>query len=126
MEILRFDELGRARSFEVRCASSDRKVVTLIRPRRSATVAPVEGTAGGPPSGHAGEQGDVDRKCDWIANLGHELRNPVGAIGVGLELVKFNAPELHRIAPTIEMMQRQVAQIVVLLGERDQLHAIKS
>lgn len=62
-------------------------------------------------------QVDADRKSDWIAMLGHELRNPVGAIGMGLELVKSRAPEVEWLAPTFEMMQRQIKQIVVLLDD---------
>ena len=54
---------------------------------------------------------------EWIAMLGHELRNPVSAIGVGIELVKIQSLDPEQRTKTVDMMQRQVSQIVRLLDD---------
>lgn len=60
---------------------------------------------------------DARRKDEWIAMLGHELRNPVGAIGNAVELLKRGPlpPEQH--GRTVAILQRQVTHIAGLLDD---------
>jgi signal transduction histidine kinase len=65
----------------------------------------------------ADEEPPGQRQTDWLAMLGHELRNPVGAIANGLELVKAGSLDSDGLARTVEMMQRQVSQVEDLLDD---------
>ncbi len=60
---------------------------------------------------------DARRKDEWIAMLGHELRNPVGAIGNGIELLKSAALSAERQTQVIGMMKRQLGHVSGLLDE---------
>lgn len=65
----------------------------------------------------ADEEPPGQRRTDWLAMLGHELRNPVGAIANGLELVKAGSLDSDGLARIVEMMQRQVSQVEDLLDD---------
>src|SRR5690606_30499741 len=54
---------------------------------------------------------------EWMALIGHELRNPVGAIALGIEVVKRSTHDSVESARNIEMMERQVRQIGRLLDD---------
>jgi signal transduction histidine kinase len=54
---------------------------------------------------------EVHIEAQWIAMLGHELRNPLGAIGMGVELMKSESLGAARRLEIIEMIQRQLSQI---------------
>jgi signal transduction histidine kinase len=54
---------------------------------------------------------------EWIALLGHELRNPVGAISLGIETAKRGSVDAAEVTRNIEMMERQVSQITRLLDD---------
>lgn len=54
---------------------------------------------------------------EWIALLGHELRNPVGAIALGIEAAKRGLGDAAELARNIAMMENQVRQITRLLDD---------
>jgi two-component system CheB/CheR fusion protein len=59
---------------------------------------------------------EAGRKDEWTAMLGHELRNPIGAISIGLELLgdgKDPAVQDHARA----VMRRQLDQVRLLLDD---------
>ncbi len=58
---------------------------------------------------------DARRKDEWIAMLGHELRNPIGAIGSGVALLKSESLDAGRRNRTVQMMDRQLLQVAELL-----------
>ena len=56
------------------------------------------------------------RKNEFLAMLGHELRNPLAALTYGLELLAVGtAPE--RIENTRQMMERQLHRMMVMLDQ---------
>lgn len=57
------------------------------------------------------------RKDEWIAMLGHELRNPVGTISNAIELLREDALTPARRAAVVELMRRQTRQIGRLLND---------
>jgi signal transduction histidine kinase/ActR/RegA family two-component response regulator len=58
---------------------------------------------------------DERRKDEFIAMLGHELRNPLAPIGVALELLETSDP--HRLASARDVIARQVGQMERLVGD---------
>lgn len=54
---------------------------------------------------------------EWMALIGHELRNPVGAIALGIEVEKRCDIDTVERRQNIEMMERQVRQIGRLLDD---------
>lgn len=63
------------------------------------------------------DRADAPRSIDAAAIVGHELRNPVSAIGIGIELLKSGELQPNRARQTLDMMQRQVGQIARLLDD---------
>lgn len=59
---------------------------------------------------------DASRKDQWIAMLGHELRNPIGAISNGITLLKTDV-SAERRESLHEMLHRQTRQISRLLDD---------
>ena len=57
------------------------------------------------------------RRTDWLAMLGHQLRNPVGAIANGLEIVQSGSLDSDGLARIVKMMQRQVSHAERLLDD---------
>ncbi len=57
------------------------------------------------------------RKDDFLAMLGHELRNPLGVINTSVELLRWEAPADSTLAEVREMMERQVAHMSRLLDD---------
>ncbi len=57
------------------------------------------------------------RKAEFLALLGHELRNPLASIRMGIELLKRNTPPDASSRRTTDMMQRQVTHMVRLIDE---------
>ncbi|MET0386032.1 MAG: PAS domain S-box protein [Polyangiales bacterium] len=55
------------------------------------------------------------RKDEFLAMLGHELRNPLAAIRNATELVKLIAPEDGRLRRAHEVLERQSAQMSGLI-----------
>ncbi len=60
---------------------------------------------------------DARRKDQWIAMLGHELRNPVGAIGNAVALLKSEPPVSERQSRAVEVIGRQVTHMAGLLDD---------
>lgn len=56
-------------------------------------------------------------KSDFLAILGHELRNPLAPLHAGLELLRRGAPEATRQEQVIEIMHRQVQLLVRLVDD---------
>lgn len=54
---------------------------------------------------------------EWMALIGHELRNPVSAIAFGIEVIKRSDVDAGQGRRSIEMMERQVRQISRLLDD---------
>ena len=57
------------------------------------------------------------RKSEFLATLGHELRNPLAAIRNGLALLRASAGQPEIEAPAKEIMERQVNQMVRLIDD---------
>ncbi|HEX6984029.1 MAG TPA: ATP-binding protein, partial [Planctomycetaceae bacterium] len=61
---------------------------------------------------------DADRrKTEFLATLGHELRNPLAPIRTGLELVKLAGDDPAVVGETLGTMERQVGQMVRLIDD---------
>ncbi|HZD54066.1 MAG TPA: CheR family methyltransferase, partial [Woeseiaceae bacterium] len=60
---------------------------------------------------------DASRKDQRIAMLGHELRNPIGAIANGIELVRQDALDEDRRGKIHQMLKRQIRQVNRLLDD---------
>jgi two-component system CheB/CheR fusion protein len=58
---------------------------------------------------------DDRRKNEFLAMLGHELRNPLSALSHGLELLRGSGGE--RIEPVREMMERQTRRMTAMLDQ---------
>jgi signal transduction histidine kinase len=107
-----FDNAPESDAYRKESSRAERAAPRAIVPRRRAE--PQRASPNGLQEPSPESRIDADLKTDWIALLSHELRNPVGAIGIGLELVKARSSEPQPLA-AVEMMQRQVAQIVSVL-----------
>jgi signal transduction histidine kinase len=57
------------------------------------------------------------RKDEFLATLGHELRNPLAPIRMGLEIMKMAADNREQMQRTREMMVRQTEQLIALVDE---------
>jgi len=61
---------------------------------------------------------DADqRKDEFLATLGHELRNPLSPLITSLELLKMSGPADPGIARAVGVMQRQVSHLVRLVDD---------
>ena len=61
---------------------------------------------------------DADRRKDeFLAMLAHELRNPLAPIRTGLQVVQLYGDDRETTASTLEMMDRQVQQLVRLIDD---------
>lgn len=61
---------------------------------------------------------ESDRKKDeFLATLAHELRNPLAPIRNGLEIARIESPADSRLRRTVEMMDRQLSQLVHLVDD---------
>ena len=56
-------------------------------------------------------------KDEFLAMLGHELRNPLGPIRNGAHLLRQILPEDERVARVLQIIDRQIAHIVRLVDE---------
>lgn len=57
------------------------------------------------------------RKTEFLATLGHELRNPLAPIRTGLELLKVVADDPAQMEETRTMMEKQIQQMVRLIDD---------
>lgn len=65
---------------------------------------------------HADLENERARKNEFLAMLGHELRNPLSALTYGLELLDaVTAPE--KVEKTRQMMARQLHRMMVMLDQ---------
>ncbi len=63
----------------------------------------------------AEQQAQALRKDEWIAMLGHELRNPLGAVSTAVSLLSAGIDSEEERQQIVNLMQRQVQQVDVLL-----------
>jgi signal transduction histidine kinase len=56
-------------------------------------------------------------KDEFLAMLGHELRNPLGPIRNGAHLLRHLVPRDERVTRVLEIIDRQIAHIVRLVDE---------
>src|SRR5690349_11235301 len=62
---------------------------------------------------HLAELSEADqRKDEFLATLGHELRNPLSPLLTSLELLKRGAPEEPTVGRVVGVMQRQASHLV--------------
>ncbi len=57
------------------------------------------------------------RKTEFLATLGHELRNPLAPIRTGLELIRIAGNDTEVITEARNMMERQTLQMVRLIDD---------
>ncbi|WP_166820495.1 PAS domain S-box protein [Thalassoroseus pseudoceratinae] len=57
------------------------------------------------------------RKTEFLATLGHELRNPLAPIRTGLEVMKLSMGDPVAMEETRSMMERQTRQMVRLIDD---------
>jgi PAS domain S-box-containing protein len=57
------------------------------------------------------------RKDEFLATLAHELRNPLAPIRNGIEVLKVAGADPSTSGPVLEMMDRQLAQMVRLVDD---------
>lgn len=57
------------------------------------------------------------RKTEFLATLGHELRNPLAPIRTGLEVIKMRKDDPAALEEICNMMERQIRQIVRLIDD---------
>ncbi|MDP9321004.1 MAG: MEDS domain-containing protein, partial [Chloroflexota bacterium] len=61
---------------------------------------------------------DVDRRKDeFLAMLGHELRNPLAPVSAALEVMRLRADDPLRIGKAREVVERQIAQMTRLVDD---------
>jgi len=66
----------------------------------------------------AADLSDADRrKTEFLATLGHELRNPLAPIRTGLEVMKLISDDPTQLEATRHMMEVQVQQMVRLIDD---------
>jgi PAS domain S-box-containing protein len=57
------------------------------------------------------------RKDEFLATLGHELRNPLAPIRMGLEIMRLAGDDREKLQRTRDMMLRQTEQLITLVDE---------
>ena len=57
------------------------------------------------------------RKDEFLATLGHELRNPLAPIRMGLEIMKMAGDDRQKLQRTRDMMVRQTEQLITLVDD---------
>jgi PAS domain S-box-containing protein len=57
------------------------------------------------------------RKNEFLATLGHELRNPLAALSMGLQLARRKSRAESTLTPDLEMMDRQLTQLARLVDD---------
>ena len=57
------------------------------------------------------------RKDEFLAMLGHELRNPLAPIGIALEIMREAPPHSSHVVWAREAIQRQLAQLTRLVDD---------
>lgn len=60
---------------------------------------------------------DARRKDEFLAMLAHELRNPLAPIRTGLQLLHLCRDDPETMSTTLEMMNRQLQQLVRLIDD---------
>ncbi|MDQ6854167.1 MAG: ATP-binding protein [Actinomycetota bacterium] len=61
---------------------------------------------------------DVDRRKDeFLAMLGHELRNPLAPVSAALEVMRLRADDRLRVGNAREVVERQIAQMTRLVDD---------
>ena len=61
---------------------------------------------------------DVDRRKDeFLAMLGHELRNPLAPVSAALEVMRLRADDPQRIGKAREVVERQIAHMTRLVDD---------
>ncbi|MEN0036697.1 MAG: PAS domain-containing protein [Cellvibrio sp.] len=66
------------------------------------------------------------RKTEFLATLAHELRNPLAPIRTGLELMRISQPSPESHSKALEMMGRQLNQLVRLIDDLLEIARINS
>ncbi|HEX5634223.1 MAG TPA: ATP-binding protein, partial [Gemmatimonadales bacterium] len=65
-----------------------------------------------------GQLRDADRRKDeFLATLAHELRNPLAPIRTGMQLLRLAGTDPETTGRTLEMMERQMSQLVRLTDD---------
>ena len=57
------------------------------------------------------------RKDEFLATLGHELRNPLAPLLAGMQLLRLDRLDAARAAPIVEAMERQITYLVRLVDD---------
>jgi two-component system, sensor histidine kinase len=61
---------------------------------------------------------DADRRKDeFLATLGHELRNPLSPLLTSLQLLKMNGPSEPTVTHAVKVMERQINYLVRLVDD---------
>jgi signal transduction histidine kinase/CheY-like chemotaxis protein len=67
---------------------------------------------------HLAELNDADRRKDeFLATLGHELRNPLSPLVTSLEVLKLTMPADPVVTRSVAVMQRQASHLVRLVDD---------
>ena len=66
------------------------------------------------------------RKTEFLATLAHELRNPLAPLRTGLDLIRMAAPAAQPNPRVLDMMDRQLRQMVHLIDDLMDLSRINS
>ncbi|MCY0853289.1 ATP-binding protein [Cupriavidus sp. D39] len=64
------------------------------------------------------------RRSEFLVLLGHELRHPLAPIRNGVDILREVGGDAQKVKPVIEMMQRQIGQIVRLVDDLLDVHRI--
>jgi signal transduction histidine kinase len=62
-------------------------------------------------------EGASKTKDRYIATLSHELRNPLAALNNAVHLLQIESEKSLQLKPTLEMMQRQIAQLTRMVND---------
>src|SRR6267143_337142 len=69
--------------------------------------------------GKIDELAEVDRRKDeFLAMLGHELRNPLAPVTTALQIMRIHEGEQSRVARSREIIERQIEHMTRLIDER--------
>jgi len=68
--------------------------------------------------GKIDELAEVDRRKDeFLAMLGHELRNPLAPVTTALQIMRIHEGEPHRVARSREIVERQIEHMTRLIDD---------
>jgi signal transduction histidine kinase len=109
-----------AESYSIAEADERNRVIAVLQQKAAALEAETKQRAvlEGALRGKIDELAEVDRRKDeFLAMLGHELRNPLAPVTTALQIMRIHENEPGRVARSREIVERQIEHMTRLIDD---------